>query len=390
MRWLSFTLALLACADNPPGGWHVVFDDLEAPVLSSWTSPSGRTFFAGGRPDAGLILSTRDGHDWQRMQLPPVPRLWWVFGFSDDDVWVVGEHGTVLFFDGIVWSKMTSATDATLYGVWGTSDQSLWAVGQGGVVMRRGAAWDLEATGLPDQGDLYKVWGAGGVLYAIGEHGNILRRDDAGWSRMASGTGETLRTLSGRDAGDVWAVGGTQGAFALHFDGTSWQPAGPDFGAPLVGVTIDGQGVLATSATGELWQWNGAWTQIDLGLSASLHFVALGAGGLRFAGGGTAAGKGVLIADGDAIRNAISGAPPAPPASTSGGGLPAGAQCGSDPNGCSSGYLCYTLQYSPPVCSHACATASDCDDLGPHACCSLPEGQILNNVCVPSGTTGCP
>jgi hypothetical protein len=390
MRWLSLTLALLACADDPPRGWHVVFDDLEAPVLSAWTSPSGRTFFAGGRADAGLMLSTRDGHSWQRMQLPTVPRLWWVFGFSDDAVWVVGEHGTILFFDGIVWRAVASGTDATLYGVWGTSNDAMWAVGQGGVVLHRDTAWDLEATGIADQGDLYKVWGAGDVVYAIGEHGNILRRDAAGWSRTTSGTTETLRTLAGRDANDVWAVGGTQAAFALHFDGTTWQPAGPTFGAPLVGVTIDGANVLATSATGELFEYGGAWTQIELGLAASLHFVALGGNGRRFAGGGTVDGHGVLVAYGDAAADTISGAPPAPPASTSGGGLPVGAQCASDPNGCQAGYLCYTLQYSPPICSHACATASDCDDLGPHACCALPEGQILTNVCVPSGTTGCP
>ena len=392
-RALWWLVVLAGCGGtDAPQGWHVVFDDLEAPVLSAWTAPSGRTFFVGGAPEAGLILAS-DGHNWERMAVANAPRLWWVFGFSDDDVWAVGEHGAVLFYDGVLWRYAVSATSGTLYGVWGTSDQEMWAVGQGGVVMHRGPlAWDLEATGLPDEGDLYKVWGADGVVYAVGERGNILRRDASGWTRMTSGTTETLRTVVGRAANDVWAVGGQQGPVALHFDGQSWTEMGPMFGAPLVGVTLDAS-VWATSATGELFERTGdAWTQIDLGLPASLHFVAIGSGGRRFAGGGTTDGHGVLVAYGDASRNAITGAPPAraPTGNPSGGTLGAGAACVSDPNGCMSGYLCYTLQYAAPICSHACATASDCDDLGAHACCTLPEGQILNNVCVPSGTSGCP
>src|SRR5262249_33213473 len=161
---------------------------------------------------------------------------------------------------------------------------------------------------LPDQGDLYKVWGADGMVYAIGEHGNILRRDASGWSRISSGTTDTLRTLTGRAADDVWAVGGQQGPGALHFDGTAWTQGGPPVGSPLVGVTMAPNGELwSTSATGELWQRGASgWAQIDLGLAASLHFVALGANGRRFAGGGTPSGRGVLVAYGDATRNAIS------------------------------------------------------------------------------------
>ena len=322
-------------------------------MLSSWTTPRGRTFFVGGAPEAGLILATSDGHTWQRMDAQKAPRLWWVFGFSDDDV---------------------------------------WAVGQGGVVVHRGAvAWDLEATGLPDQGDLYKVWGAQGTTFAVGERGNILRRDPAGvWSRMPSGTAATLRTVAGRAADDVWAVGGSQGPVALHFDGAAWTPAGPGFGGPLVGVTVAADGtVFATSVSGELYE---NWLPVELGAAASLHFVATGAQGRRWAGGGTPAGRGVLVAFGEAVRSGVGGAPPARGDSSSSGGgtLGPGAACQSDPNGCVAGYLCYTLQYGPPICTHTCATATDCDDLGAHACCQLPEGQILSNICVPSGVDLCP
>src|SRR5215475_7394254 len=125
---LLLALALASCGEDPPRGWHVVFDDLEAPVLSAWTAPSGRTFFVGGAPDAGLILVS-DAHSWERMSVADAPRLWWVFGFSDEDVWAVGEHGVVLFYDGVLWRYTQSATSGTLYGVWGTSDHEMWAVG---------------------------------------------------------------------------------------------------------------------------------------------------------------------------------------------------------------------------------------------------------------------
>ena len=61
-----------------------------------------------------------DGWQWQN-PLPQGNDLHSVWGSSATDVFVVGDAGTVLHYDGSAWSKMNCGTSANLKGVWGTS-----------------------------------------------------------------------------------------------------------------------------------------------------------------------------------------------------------------------------------------------------------------------------
>src|ERR1051326_9466652 len=58
-----------------------------------------------------------------------------VFAVSTDDVFAVGDAGTILHRRCGTWSAMTSGTTMNLRGVWAANAQDIWAVGQGATIL---------------------------------------------------------------------------------------------------------------------------------------------------------------------------------------------------------------------------------------------------------------
>ena len=61
--------------------------------------------------------------------------LFGVWGSDGDDVFVVGDSGTILHYNGSSWSEMDCPTSKSLYGVWGSSGSDVFAVGEGGTIL---------------------------------------------------------------------------------------------------------------------------------------------------------------------------------------------------------------------------------------------------------------
>jgi photosystem II stability/assembly factor-like uncharacterized protein len=59
-----------------------------------------------------------------------------ISGSAADDVWIVGEGGTTLRYDGNALSAVPSGTGKTLRGVWSVSADDAWVVGLDGVTLR--------------------------------------------------------------------------------------------------------------------------------------------------------------------------------------------------------------------------------------------------------------
>jgi hypothetical protein len=57
-----------------------------------------------------------------------------LWGTSATDVFVVGENGVVLHYDGAEWTG-SSQSDRTLLGVWGPSPGDVFAVGNAGTIL---------------------------------------------------------------------------------------------------------------------------------------------------------------------------------------------------------------------------------------------------------------
>lgn len=68
--------------------------------------------------------------------------LFGLWGSGADDIWAVGDGGTILHYDGMVWSAVSSGTTESLYGVWGNGRYDLWAVGDSGTILHfDGTSW---------------------------------------------------------------------------------------------------------------------------------------------------------------------------------------------------------------------------------------------------------
>ena len=65
--------------------------------------------------------------------VPTTESLHGVWGSGPKDVWVVGDAGTILHFDGATWTKATAAfplgKKPDLRGVWGSGPNDVWVVG---------------------------------------------------------------------------------------------------------------------------------------------------------------------------------------------------------------------------------------------------------------------
>lgn len=68
-----------------------------------------------------------------------------LFGFGANDVWAVGDEGTVIHWDGTSWTKLSTPFDdaedkPNLVAVWGSSPDDVWIVGDGTMLHFQGNA----------------------------------------------------------------------------------------------------------------------------------------------------------------------------------------------------------------------------------------------------------
>jgi photosystem II stability/assembly factor-like uncharacterized protein len=60
-----------------------------------------------------------------------------VWGSGPNDVWVVGDEGTILRWNGSTWMPSSSGTRERLSAVWGSGPNDVWIAGDYGTVLRR-------------------------------------------------------------------------------------------------------------------------------------------------------------------------------------------------------------------------------------------------------------
>jgi hypothetical protein len=146
-----------------------------------------------------------------------------LWGFSADDVYAVGQEGTILRRGGTGWAPMTSGIDLRLHAIWGTSASDLYATGQGGIVLEyKGSEWSVMSPAGSNR--YFAIWGVGGKLFVAGMDGymqGLLAVHDGSWSLVDLGEEPPiLNGLWGSGPDDVYAVGDF--STILHLQGGQW------------------------------------------------------------------------------------------------------------------------------------------------------------------------
>jgi hypothetical protein len=178
---------------------------------SSFASPVIATFRAVwvGGPNDVWIAEDEGGvlhwtGTWVSERVRSTRRLFGIWSDTHGDVWAVGE-GVVLRRHAGVWSPAFNPS-GSVYSVW-SNETDLWVVGDSGTILRwNGSTWTSESI---DGGNrLNAVWGSGSDVWAVGDNGTIVHRTTAGWTPERSDRTDDLFGVWASSPDDVWAVGG--------------------------------------------------------------------------------------------------------------------------------------------------------------------------------------
>ena len=108
------------------------------------------------------------------LKLPQMLTGVWVAGPKQP--YVSGWGGTVVrMLSGGAWQAMKTGTTANLQGIWGGSAKDLWVVGEKGVILHYdGKTFRPACFKVPGNADLHAVWGDGkGKVYVGGTGGTL-------------------------------------------------------------------------------------------------------------------------------------------------------------------------------------------------------------------------
>ncbi|HTN91600.1 MAG TPA: DUF4215 domain-containing protein, partial [Sorangium sp.] len=155
--------------------------------------------------------------NWRRQEPVTSETLTDVWGSGPQDVFAVGQNGTISHYNGHDWQAMTPPLQETYLGVWGSGPQNVIAVGQSGTILHyHDQYWHpMDST---TSATLSDVWGNGlQDVFAVGAGGTILHYDGQDWQAMTSPTSEGLSGVWGSGPQDVFAVGSS--GTILHYDG---------------------------------------------------------------------------------------------------------------------------------------------------------------------------
>lgn len=172
--------------------WSRVSLPADTPMLN-WVFGSDEQVVAVG--EAGTVLRSRDGGQSFESFGPAgiTDPLWGVWGPSDDELWAVGGDPFVptsqlLHYRNGSWTELSlpalDRPEGSLFKVWGTDAEHVWVVGDAGIVLSYdGQAWQQQLAGTTS--DLVSLWGTGpNEVAAIGgrANGTLARFDGSSWS----------------------------------------------------------------------------------------------------------------------------------------------------------------------------------------------------------------
>jgi hypothetical protein len=226
-------------------------------------------------PDVMTEPFVEAGLGWQWMAPLPYPgRLEAVRVVGNGEVWVGGQTGLLLRWDGTRWSQVATPTTQTLRALWASSATDVWAVGEGGVVLR----WNGTSVSLVPSGttaNLRAIWGRSAQdVWVVAVNGAILRWDGRAFTQAHLSSMAGLTAITGNAAGELWAVGGV--GTVLHYNGSTWAQEPTPTDQTLFSVDLGANGeVWAVGSASILRRIQGIWYAQPLpsSISGSLYRV---------------------------------------------------------------------------------------------------------------------
>lgn len=192
-------------------GWVARPTGTTQPLWGIWCASGTAAWAVGGDASTAAVLLRWDGVAWAAQ--PPyahtlaqgVRAYYAVWGPAATDVYLAGQGGALLHFDGAAWSERAAGLSEDLLGLWGTTATEVCAVGgradPGRLAEFDGAAWGNART-VPGAQGLRGVWcdptsptyvcGGAGYTATVGSPGAAAAMDSP---------------VTDRSLLDIWACG---------------------------------------------------------------------------------------------------------------------------------------------------------------------------------------
>jgi hypothetical protein len=196
--------------------WNgTIWEELADTVLAPRFSDRPGSHFRWSGYDANIPHRDSLAAPWVPSVQGPLFELRGIWGTDPDNLWAVGERGTILRRSRGSWSPVSSPSSGALMAIWGAAADQLWAVGSDGILASDGMRWVTLSTGVRD---LLAISGSGPRdVWAAGKN-RLLHFDGLGWTTVSTTFGG--RVLFARGPSDAWLV---DDSAVRHFDGTTWQ-----------------------------------------------------------------------------------------------------------------------------------------------------------------------
>jgi len=253
-----------------PGMWCTETAPGTPVLLRAVFAVTANDVFAVG--DGGTILHRRD-NQWTQMQTPTTENLRGVWGASPSDVWAVGNNGTILRYDGTSWTPTGSAS-GDLDAAWGSGANDVWLSGTGQVVHWNGSIFDTKLI----TGDLFAISGTGPTdVWVTGENAKVAHYTGTWTTGIDPGAGNTYFSIVALTSTDVWISTFVPGNETLRFNGSTWTPHASTGSAFVAMYAVAANDIWAAGGT-RVGHWNGSvWTtESPAGNGVQLY----GAGGI--------------------------------------------------------------------------------------------------------------
>lgn len=203
-----------------------------ATIYGIWGAPEGPMWAVGGfvvpKDGEGVLLKIEGDVVTQVTDLPegidPKAAFFKVWGSAADDVWVIGEKGTVLHYDGKSWSFKTLPNKPRLVTLHGGSKDDMVVVG--GIIQAsiyeklEGGPWiDNSPEGVPSLSGVFVR--PDGKAAAAGDGAMVVERRKGAWVELPLPDVDSTWHATWIDKqGGIWVGGGNLGTLQTMNDGT--------------------------------------------------------------------------------------------------------------------------------------------------------------------------
>lgn len=194
--------------------------------------PGGQDSFwwvsGSGKDDIWMVgekgrITHWDGKAFKEHARPTTATIWGVWAASPTDAWAVAgtpeggagdpskPNDVVLHWDGQSWTQDPlpgAPLGRSLNKIWGSGPDDLYAVGEAGTVWhRKGGAWMLESDPPLAKGTLLTAFGCSATdVYAVGGS-DVLHSDGAAWSKVTISLSNLVNGVTCGAPGEVLIVG---------------------------------------------------------------------------------------------------------------------------------------------------------------------------------------